>query len=177
MKDRNFESISTTEICKRASVSRNTFYNYYADKYALLEDCFSDFEKKFHENFAGHQKEDNPEQDIKKSYLNLVDTFFDMETAYESVRILSSFDLMSLYYRASMHILETYESRYVRFMNPDYDYKQLNSFLVLGFWGFIHANPKMDMLTVQKRTRKLVLDLLDSPIFKIQPESGTPGPA
>ena len=39
-----FEQISITELCKRAEISRITFYSHYSDKYALVDDilmiCF-----------------------------------------------------------------------------------------------------------------------------------------
>src|SRR5215475_8934138 len=36
MKERDFESISVTDICERAMVHRTTFYKHYEDKYGLL---------------------------------------------------------------------------------------------------------------------------------------------
>ena len=38
----SFEQISITELCKRAEISRITFYAHYSDKYALADDIFSD---------------------------------------------------------------------------------------------------------------------------------------
>ena len=38
----DFEHISITELCRRAEISRITFYSHYNDKYALLDDIFSD---------------------------------------------------------------------------------------------------------------------------------------
>lgn len=173
LQKKNFDSIKTTEICENALVSRNTFYNYYTDKYALLEDCFLDFEKVVSETFEERQKENNPEHDMKKGFLNLIDSFFDMESNYHSISILSNFDLTTLYYRAIMNILEKYEDKYAGFINPDYDFRQLNSFLVLGFWGFIHGNMKLEKEDIRERTRKLILDLLNSPIFRMN--SSKPG--
>lgn len=168
LQEKDFETIKTTEICERALVSRNTFYNYYADKYALLEDCFSDYEDTFLQKFDERQQKTNSGHDIKKSFLNLVDTFFELDGPYQSISILSSFDLQALYYRAFMNILEHYEDSYSHLLNPEYDFKQLNSFLVLGFWGFIHGNPSMDQKAVQEKTRMLVLDLINSPIFRVK---------
>lgn len=170
LKVKNFENINTTEICKTALVSRNTFYNYYADKYALLEDCFSGFEEEFLKHFEELQHQNNTEQDMKKNYLNLVDSFLDMKEQYGTLQILSSFDLMSLYYRTSTDILKKYENRYETGIDSHYDQEQLNAFLVLGFWGFIHSNHKTSDGIIRKRTQKLMLDLLDSPIFKTEKE-------
>ncbi len=168
LQKKNFDSIKITEICENALVSRNTFYNYYADKYALLEDCFADYEENFLKEFDERQKKNNAGHDVEKSFLNLIDTFFDNEHITESVSILSSFDLAAMYYRSVMKILEKYEDRYSKFMNPDYDLRQLNSFLVLGFWGFIHMKPNSNKKETREKTRKLMKDLLKSPIFRLQ---------
>ena len=168
LKSKNFENINTTEICKTAMVSRNTFYNYYADKYALLEDCFSGFEEEFLTHFEGLQRQNNAEQDMKKNYLNLVDSFLDMKEQYGTLQILSSFDLMSLYYRASTDILKKYERCYETGIEAHYDQEQLNAFLVLGFGGYIHSNHRMSDGMIRKRTQKLMLDLLESPIFETE---------
>ena len=37
-----FEQISITELCKRADISRITFYSHYSDKYALVDEIFAD---------------------------------------------------------------------------------------------------------------------------------------
>lgn len=167
LKKKDFDSVKITEICENALVSRNTFYNYYADKYALLEDCFADYEDKFLSLFDERQKKNNTGHDMEKSFVNLIDTFLDTESIPDSISVLSSFDLAAMYYRAIMDILERYEDKYAGYINPEYDFRQLNSFLVLGFWGFIHANPKMDKETIRERTRKLILDLLKSPVFRL----------
>lgn len=165
MMEKDFESLTTTEICEHADVSRNTFYNYYADKYALLEDCFSDYEDRFMEAFEALQDETNPSREMKKSFKNLLDTFFDMEEIYNTIPILSSFDLMSMYYQATVDILEKYEKIYPSYFNSEYDTKQLNSFLALGFWGFIHGNPHYSRAEVHKRAERFIADLIQSPIF------------
>lgn len=166
LKEKNFDSVTATEICKTADVSRNTFYNYYSDKYALLEDCFSDYEENFFKCYDAVQEKFNPENDKQKSFSNLIDVFFEIEDTYHTIPILSSFDLMEMYYRATMDILDCFEKKYVGSVNPAYDKKQLNSFLTLGFWGFIHGNPRLSKKQVKENSRKLVLDLLESPIFE-----------
>lgn len=168
LQKKNFDSVKITEICENALVSRNTFYNYYADKYALLEDCFADYEEIFLTEFDERQKKNNPGHDMEKSFLNLLNTFLDTDHIPESVSILSSFDLEAMFYRSMMNILKKYESRYSEFMNPEYDLNQLNSFLVLGFWGFIHAKPNADKEEIKANVRKLMLDLLKSPIFRVE---------
>ena len=102
------------------------------------------------------------------SFLNLIDTFLDIESIYHSIPIPMNFDLTSLYYRSVLHILKRYEDRYAGYIAPKYDLKQLNAFLILGFWGFIHGNVQMDRSMVREKTRQLVQDLLESPIFQME---------
>ena len=56
----DFEHISITELCRRAEVSRITFYSHYSDKYALLDDIFNDLLAVGTEDYYRRQKENNP---------------------------------------------------------------------------------------------------------------------
>ena len=40
LQEKSLESISATELCKRCSYPRSTFYNYFEDIYAVMEDCW-----------------------------------------------------------------------------------------------------------------------------------------
>lgn len=39
LKERPFDKITVTDICKKATINKMTFYKYYQDKYTLLDDC------------------------------------------------------------------------------------------------------------------------------------------
>lgn len=41
MQEKDFESISVSDIAKRAQINRATFYHHYMDKYDWLEQCIS----------------------------------------------------------------------------------------------------------------------------------------
>ena len=56
----DFEHISITELCRRADVSRITFYSHYNDKYALLDDIFEDMLRIGTEDYYRRQREYNP---------------------------------------------------------------------------------------------------------------------
>lgn len=39
LKERSFDKITVTDVCKKAMINKMTFYKYYQDKYTLLDDC------------------------------------------------------------------------------------------------------------------------------------------
>lgn len=41
--ERSFETVTVKQICEKAAVSRVTFYSHFPDKYALLNNLYSDF--------------------------------------------------------------------------------------------------------------------------------------
>ena len=56
----SFEQISITELCKRAEISRITFYAHYSDKYALADDIFSDMLQIGTDIYRTKQEKENP---------------------------------------------------------------------------------------------------------------------
>lgn len=67
----SIESISVTDICKKADINRVTFYTHYQDKYALLHELLHDIiELIDRENQLYFQK--NKTGDIIKDYTNMI---------------------------------------------------------------------------------------------------------
>ena len=60
----SFEQISITELCKRAEISRITFYAHYSDKYALADDIFSDMLQIGTDIYRTKQEKENPGNDL-----------------------------------------------------------------------------------------------------------------
>ena len=54
-----FEHITVKTICDEACTSRITFYNYYSDKYALVEEMFEDYMNEALADYYALQKENN----------------------------------------------------------------------------------------------------------------------
>lgn len=73
MNEEPFEKITVKEICERAITSRITFYNYYSDKYSLLEDIFKDIDDDLEQRFTDKQKS-NEADDPVTSYQNLLES-------------------------------------------------------------------------------------------------------
>ena len=46
LQEKSLESISATELCKRSRYPRSTFYNYFEDIYALMDDCWKSIASK-----------------------------------------------------------------------------------------------------------------------------------
>ena len=69
----DFEHISITELCRRADVSRITFYSHYNDKYALLDDIFNDMLRIGTEDYYRRQAENNPANRLAAGYVKTQD--------------------------------------------------------------------------------------------------------
>lgn len=64
-----FQEISTKMICAYSNINRSTFYDYYKDKYDLLETINSKHKEKFHFLLSAlHHNFDNIKQDKHKLY-------------------------------------------------------------------------------------------------------------
>ena len=66
----SFEQISITELCKRAEISRITFYAHYSDKYALADDIFSDMLQIGTDIYRTKQEKENPGNGPEKPVYN-----------------------------------------------------------------------------------------------------------
>ena len=67
-----FEEITITNLCKRADISRITFYTHYNDKYALIDDIFRDMSHIGSDIYRQLQIENNPSHDHVQSYCNVL---------------------------------------------------------------------------------------------------------
>ena len=47
MKDKTFEEIKVSDICKKALINRSAFYSHYNDKYELLVDFINVLKEEF----------------------------------------------------------------------------------------------------------------------------------
>ncbi|MDR2043622.1 MAG: TetR/AcrR family transcriptional regulator [Clostridium sp.] len=56
--EKNIEKISIYELCDRAQINRTTFYKYYGDQYALLEDIENDWLLALERHFSFGQAQD-----------------------------------------------------------------------------------------------------------------------
>ena len=73
-----FEQISITELCKRAEISRITFYSHYSDKYALVDDIFNDMLRIGTDIYHTKQEQENLENNLVIGYCNMLDSILEV---------------------------------------------------------------------------------------------------
>ena len=171
LEEKSFDKISVKEICERAMVSRITFYNYYSDKYALLEELFEDLSQKIKDDYAELQK-NNTENDPSTAFENLL-TGFLME--YDGIRdiidhisLYQDAILLYPYFRTVNGFTEEIIEHYADTLKPNYDPKKLSVSLVFAIYGYLHfsnAKSDEDWAQAQKDAMRLLRDLINSNLF------------
>lgn len=71
LKDHSISKISVKEICENADVNRTTFYNYYTDQYALLNEIEQEALDQTNE-FLSKLKNENAQTDLLEIFLNYI---------------------------------------------------------------------------------------------------------
>lgn len=171
LKEKDFEKITVTEICERASTSRITFYTYYGDKYDLLEELLSDLHEKTIDRFRKLQTQNNENNDLAQGMMNLMDAMMAMsdETGQIDRKILSNPDLLLVYYRLLIDNINSIETDYLSHFTTQYPLPQLNAFLCVGLWAFLHAGrTEENRDEIDRYAHQLISDLIDSRIFSCQ---------
>lgn len=165
-----FEKITVTELCEEAATSRITFYTHYSDKYDLLEDLFNDLNDEMLDCFNSLETKTNEEQDPVKTYENLLDAFlatFYNKFGFITVDLQENLDIILLYYRYLKRNMDKLGEHFTSKLVPKYDKTQINAFIALGLFGFIHAadHDKMSREEICRQARSLLVDLANSDIY------------
>lgn len=71
MKDKTFEEIKVSDICKKALINRSIFYSHYNDKYELLVD----FINVLKEEFVNELNSNNENLNTREFFINLIGLF------------------------------------------------------------------------------------------------------
>lgn len=167
----NFEHISITELCRRAEVSRITFYSHYSDKYALLDDIFNDMLEIGTKDYNRRQKENNPSGRLTAGYVNMLDSI--LHLYYGRFDFFQHTDPETNPYLASRMysiILETVEMHTLHIkkqLHLKYSPKKIAGFVCFGMFGFINGahNEKVPPEEIKNEARTLMTDLLRSGIL------------
>ena len=162
----DFEHISITELCRRAEVSRITFYSHYSDKYALLDDIFNDLLAVGTEDYYRRQKENNPGGKLTAGYVNMLDSI--LKVYYDRFDFFQHTDpeknpyLASRMYSIILETVEMHTLHVKKRMKLKYSPKKIAGFVCFGMFGFVNEahNEKTSLEQIRREARELLTDLL-----------------
>ena len=169
MSEQPFEKINIKMLCDRASTSRVTFYTYYDDKYDLLQDVFLDMNSSAVTHFKALQAQNNPGDDFLLCLQNLLDAILtsEQETFCSPQYLLRNTDTILFYYRFLTRNIEQFEVAFPQKMKTRYPMHQLNAFLAVGLWSFLHEDGSAEIAPDSRRyANNLIHDLVNSDIFR-----------
>ncbi|BDR56930.1 TetR/AcrR family transcriptional regulator [Xylocopilactobacillus apis] len=73
-----FEKISVSEICEEAMYPRATFYNYFDDKYDLLDYCWNSISQNIHlDQIDSHH--------VRHSFFKVFDQIYELFSSYQTI--------------------------------------------------------------------------------------------
>ena len=167
----DFEHISITELCRRAEVSRITFYSHYSDKYALLDDIFNDLLAVGTEDYYRRQKENNPGGKLTAGYVNMLDSI--LKVYYDRFDFFQHTDpeknpyLASRMYSIILETVEMHTLHVKKRMKLKYSPKKIAGFVCFGMFGFVNEahNEKTPLEQIRREARELLTDLLRSGVL------------
>lgn len=169
---KHFEEIHVVDLCRQAHVSRVTFYNWYQDKYELLDAIFQDEIQEISKEMDRLQKENNPSDDPIRGYCNLMEAvLIRYDKQYHFFSHASQTDDTWLYYFFYINVLhgmETIIRRYRSRISPQFDDEQMAAFLCGGMWDFIRVCQEKGMSheEVRKEAEKMMTAVLQSKAFQ-----------
>lgn len=169
--EEDFEHISVTELCRRAEISRITFYAHYNDKYALLDDIFNDMLRAGKEDYYRRQAENNPRSHLVAGYVNMLDSI--LRIYYERYEFFRHTDpeknpyLASRFYSIVLETVEIHTDHVQRKLSLKYSPKKIAGFVCFGMFGFINGchveNVSLDQIRTE--AEHLLTDIFRSGIL------------
>ena len=166
-----FEQISITELCKRADISRITFYSHYSDKYALVDDIFMDMIEAGTKIYEDMQIENNPQMDPVVSYCNVLDSililFYDNLDFFRHTAPDENPHLAFSFYNYVLQTVEMHTAKESRVIKLKYSTQRIAGFLCYGMVGFINEghSENVPLKKLYEDARQLLMDLLKSDIL------------
>ena len=167
----DFEHISITELCRKADVSRITFYSHYSDKYALLDDIFNDMIKIGMADYYRRQEENNPARRLAAGYVNMLDSILDLY--YERFEFFQYTNpeknpyLASRFYSIVLEMVELHTDHVRKRLRLKYSPKTIAGFVCYGMLGFVNESHEENtpLEKIKEDARVLLTDLLKSGIL------------
>lgn len=171
LKERPFEQITVTELCKEAETSRITFYAHYNDKYELVDDVYNDMMKLVIENYWVIEKENNKEGNPVESFCNLLESIILVcEKNLDLFMLVTSEENPYLYFSLYQYLQKNIEMSILlneKNLSPKYNIKDISAFICSGMSGFISRQyrAKVPPEKVRKDARKLLKDMFEAEIL------------
>ena len=151
----SFEQISITELCKRAEISRITFYAHYSDKYALADDIFSDMLQIGTDIYRTKQEKENPGYDLVMGYCNMLNSI--LEVYYDCFA----------FFTIVLETIENHTNKIRQNVEVKYSPKKIAGFLCFGMLGFINEahGEKTSIEEIKSEANQLLRDILQSGVL------------
>ena len=167
----DFEHISITELCRRAEVSRITFYSHYNDKYALLDDVFEDMLQIGTEDYYRRQRENNPTGRLAAGYVNMLDAI--LELYYNRFDFFQYTNpernpyLASRLYSIILETVEMHTMHVKKRLRLKYSPKKIAGFVCFGMLRFVNESHEENtpLEEIRQEARVLLQDLIKSGIL------------
>ena len=167
----DFEHISITELCRRADVSRITFYSHYNDKYALLDDIFEDMLQIGTADYYRRQKENNPAGKLAAGYVNMLDAileiYYDRFDFFQYTNPEKNPYLASRLYSIILETVEMHTMHVKERLPLKYSPKKIAGFVCFGMLGFVNESHEENtpLEEIRREARVLLKDLIKSGIL------------
>ena len=167
----DFEHISITELCRKAEISRITFYSHYSDKYALLDDIFNDMQRIGTEDYYRRQAENNPSHRLAAGYVNMLDSilelYYDRFDFFQHTYPEKNPYLASRFYSIVLETVEQHTLHVKKRLRIKYSPKKIAGFVCFGMLGFVNEShkEKTPLEEIKKEARELLTDLLKSGVL------------
>lgn len=166
-----FEKITVTDICKKADISRITFYSHYSDKYALADEVFDDFCTIAKSHFFRLQKENNPNNDSVQNYCNILDCILQLFSTYpaffQHITPEQNPYLSSLLYHITLKTVENQTRMESHNHQLRYTPRQITGFLCYGLTGFINESrgEGIEEECIHQQAKQLLMDTVRSQVI------------
>ncbi len=173
LKNTPFDKITVSQLCRQGVASRITFYTYYKDKYALVEEVLQDFAQEAIEDYHRLQAQNNPQRHAFLGYRNMLDCILNLYYNHSELFNLSIGQknpyLYSAFFRYIFENVENYIELHRATMTPRYSARQTAALLCNGIWGVINEcyQSRLPREQIYNDVHGMYRDILQSNLFII----------
>ena len=169
MQTYSIEQISVTQICQAAGISRVTFYNYYDDKYMLLDDFFEDLWSSVLQDYKTQLAEKRPEpaEAFRCFFSSIVKMYYDHLEIFSHAMAEADRNLNVRYYQNIWNYTESLLADFSDVLQPCFTMHETSAFLCTGMLGFFYEISKkgLDREELVNYFSQMIKVVLDSDLF------------